>query len=213
MSIDGESLSAEQLDLLRRHTAWVDPSVQLWNASMLVNLLYGHEQEHAADVDGALRGAELLGVLGRLPDGLSTGLGESGRLVSGGEGQRVRLGRAWLHERPRLVILDEPFRGLDRDARARLLERARARFRDATLVCITHDVSDTLDFPRVLVLADGGIAEDGVPRELACDGDSRYAGMLAEERALRERTWAGMRSVSLHDGELTAESGLPAEVA
>ena len=60
----------------------------------------------------------------RLPEGLATPLGEAGGLVSGGEGQRVRFGRGLLRERPRLVILDEPFRGLSRDQRQALL-RAR----------------------------------------------------------------------------------------
>ena len=52
----------------------------------------------------------------QLPDGLQTSLGEGGGRLSGGEGQRVRLGRALIRPGVRLVILDEPFRGLDRDA-------------------------------------------------------------------------------------------------
>ena len=47
-----------------------------------------------------------------LPEGFETVLGEGGALVSGGEGQRVRLGRAMLRDSVRLAILDEPFRGL-----------------------------------------------------------------------------------------------------
>ena len=49
--------------------------------------------------------------------GLTSPLGEGGKLLSGGEGQRVRLGRVLLQPTPRLVLLDEPFRGLDRGQR------------------------------------------------------------------------------------------------
>ncbi len=99
--------------------------------------------------------AELGEVVRRLPEGLGTPLGEAGGLVSGGEGQRVRFGRGLLRERPRLVILDEPFRGLSRDQRQALLARARRRWSSATLFCVTHDIAETAAFPRVLVIADG----------------------------------------------------------
>ena len=61
----------------------------------------------------------------------------------------------------RLAILDEPFRGLDREKRRRLLEQARRHWDGITLMCITHDVGETLAFPRVLVIEDGQILEDG----------------------------------------------------
>jgi ATP-binding cassette subfamily B protein len=69
--------------------------------------------------------AELRDLLQNSPDGLQTQWGESGGLVSGGEGQRVRLGRGMLRRQARLVILDEPFAGLDRIRREQLLRRAR----------------------------------------------------------------------------------------
>src|SRR6185503_5349512 len=90
-------------------------------------------------------------ILQKLPDGLQTSLGEAGGLVSGGEGQRVRLGRGALRTGARLAILDEPFRGLDRERRRTLMDRVRRWWKDATLLCITHDVGETLDFERVIV--------------------------------------------------------------
>ena len=85
----------------------------------------------------------------QLPDGLQTTLGEGGTLVSGGEGQRVRFGRGLGRPDARLVILDEPFRGLERNSRATLLRRARERWPRATIVCVTHDISETATFDRV----------------------------------------------------------------
>src|SRR5207244_4301417 len=81
--------------------------------------------------------------------------GDGGGLLSGGEGQRVRLGRAMLRPGVRLAILDEPFRGLDRERRRELLARARRAWPGATLLCVTHDVGETRAFGRVLVV-DGG---------------------------------------------------------
>src|SRR5262249_30348436 len=134
--------------------------------------------------------SDLRRVLEKLPDGLQTKLGEGGALVSGGEGQRVRLGRAMLRENARLVILDEPFRGLDRDKRRALLRRARELWAGATLLCITHDIGETLDFERVLVVEGGRIVEDGSPRSLTCQADSRYNCLLQAEAAVRSGLWA-----------------------
>jgi ABC-type transport system involved in cytochrome bd biosynthesis fused ATPase/permease subunit len=150
-----------------------------------------------------IEAADLRRLLEKLPDGLQTRLGEGGALVSGGEGQRVRLGRAMLRPGARLVILDEPFRGLDRERRRELLRRARAWWCDATLLCITHDVGETLDFERVLVVEDGRIVEDGAPRELAAR-PSRYHDLLEAEEAVRTGLWASAewRRLWLEGGRL-----------
>jgi ATP-binding cassette subfamily B protein len=187
--IDGEPINSQRLERLRRETAWVDPAVQLWNCSFLENLLYGAPADPAASVGLVIEQASLRSVLEKLPDGLRTPLGEGGALVSGGEGQRVRLGRALLRAEVRLVILDEPFRGLDREQRRELLARARSVWRNATLLCITHDISETQAFARVLVVEGGQIAEDGPPTDLAQRPGSRYRDLLETEVSVRQELW------------------------
>lgn len=200
--VDEAHLDGAALAVLRRETAWVDPAVQIWNRSMLDNLGYGTRA--LRDLDRVLEEAELRPILERLPDGLATRLGEGGGLVSGGEGQRVRLGRAWMREGTRLAILDEPFRGLQREQRRELLARARRRWRSATLLCVTHDIAETLTFERVVVVEDGRIAEVGAPRELHARADSRYRALFEAERTLHDRLFAGedWRRVHLADGKL-----------
>jgi ATP-binding cassette subfamily B protein len=150
--------------------------------------------------------AGLRGVIARLPLGTQSPLGEGGALVSGGEGQRVRLGRALLRSGVRLALLDEPARGLDRAARRNAMQQAREAWREQTLLAVTHDVSDTLDLPRVLVMENGGIVEDGKPRELAADPHSRYRALLDAEETVRHGLWASAhwRRLRLSDGKLAA---------
>ena len=201
--IDGEPI-AQCSENLRRHTAWVDPAVQLWNRSFLENIRYGSPvgiaDEKAASMLQILDAADLRRVLERLPDGFESYLGEGGALVSGGEGQRVRLARAFLRPGTRLAILDEPFRGLDREQRRQLLRRVRALWKDVTLLCITHDVSETLGFERVLVMENGAITEDGAPSTLASDPASRYRALLDAELTLQQSLWSGTWSESASAG-------------
>ncbi|MFL5358499.1 ATP-binding cassette domain-containing protein [Archangium sp.] len=186
VEVDGEPLEGEVLSRLRRETAWVDPEVTLWNKPLVDNLAYGADADAVLPrVGQVLHGADLIELLDKLPQGLQTRLGEGGALLSGGEGQRVRLGRALLRPGVRLAIFDEPFRGLERDRRTALLERARQSFEGATLLCIMHDLAETLSFDRVLVIHGGRLVEDGAPRTLAAREDSLYRALLEEESVVR----------------------------
>jgi ABC-type bacteriocin/lantibiotic exporter with double-glycine peptidase domain len=204
--VDGRDLSGRWLDELRRQTLWVDPAVQLWNRSLLENLRFGSDGEHRP-VGDAVEAAELDEVLARLPMGLQTPLGAGGALLSGGEGQRVRLGRAICRGSARLVIFDEPFCGLERSRREALLTAARRRWSQATFLCITHDIAHSLDFPRVLVVDHGRIIEDGQPQRLSNQPGTRYARLLAAEARARARMdgpeWRHLR---LDHGQLIERS-------
>ncbi len=202
--VDGQPLDQRGIERLRRTTAWVDPAISIWNQSLIDNLRYGNDSAQGWSLDAAIKGAEMLDILEALPAGLQTSLGESGGLVSGGQGQRVRLARAMLRSGVRLAILDEPFRGLDRDRRARLLAESRRLWANITLLCVTHDVEHTQEFDRVLVVENGRILENGSPKELLANEGSRYAALLRADQENRSLLWSGgeWRNWWLADGRL-----------
>jgi ATP-binding cassette subfamily B protein len=201
--IDDHLLNVQDL---RRATAWVDPTVQIWNDSLYSNLAYG-SPEDTSRIGAIVESASLRSVVENLPEGLQTRLGDGGGLLSGGEGQRVRLGRAMLKERPRLVILDEAFRGLDRDKRTEFLAQTRALWRDCTFLCITHDLAETADFDKVLVVDSGQIVENGTPAELSADPTSRYSRLLQAERTTNAEIWGAdfWRRIRIHRGRIVQE--------
>jgi ABC-type bacteriocin/lantibiotic exporter with double-glycine peptidase domain len=201
--VDGAPLDQPAIERLRRTTAWVDPAISLWNQSLLDNLRYGNDAAHGWSLDAALKGAEMLDILEALPAGLQTSLGEGGGLVSGGQGQRVRLARAMLRSGVRLAILDEPFRGLDRERRARLLAESRRLWANVTLLCVTHDIAQTQEFDRVLVIEGGRIVENGAPRQLLAER-SRYAELLRADQDNHQLLWSSgtWRHWWLADGRL-----------
>jgi len=195
--VDGALFDPSQL---RPQIAWVDPAVTLWGRSMLDNLRYGSETK-ALPTGLILEQADLLDVLERMPAGLQTPLGEGGRLVSGGEGQRVRLGRAMARHDARLVLLDEPFRGLEAANREHLMQRARSLWRHSTVLCVTHDLESARQFDRVIVLERGRVVEDGHPQQ--CEQASgRFAELLEAERRVRRIGWRdpSWRKVRVHRG-------------
>jgi ABC-type bacteriocin/lantibiotic exporter with double-glycine peptidase domain len=197
--VDGEALDEESF---RGSIAWLDPGVQIWNRTLEENIRYG---AGTADVQEAMAAARLQSIADRM----DVPLGEGGGLVSGGEGQRVRFARAYIRPHVRLAILDEPFRGLDLEHRRALLQEARQRWSGATLLCITHDLSETFSFDRVVVMEEGGIREQGRPHDLAKDPDSRFSALLGAEQQVRERMWshAVWRRVKVEAGRLRELAG------
>jgi ATP-binding cassette subfamily B protein len=204
--VNGLPLNVEDL---RRRLAWCDPAVRLWNRSLHENLTYG-AQGDIASPGFVIESAGLRKLLETLPDGMQTALGEGGSLVSGGEGQRVRFGRALFRETG-LVILDEPFRNLDRETRRQLLRRARTEWQNQTLLCITHDIAETVEFDRVLVIEGGRIVEEGSPSSLRHKSNSRYAQLLAAEQEARSGLWSSSlwRHIRLESGQIVEIGSVP----
>jgi ATP-binding cassette subfamily B protein len=202
--VDGVPLDAAKLAQLRRETAWIDPQVQLFRATLFDNLRYGNGPDAAGRIGAAIDLSGLDAVLERLPEGLQSPLGDGGGMLSGGEGQSVRMARALARSNVRLVILDEPARGLDRERRRQLLHSARTQFATATMLCITHDVSDTLEFDRVLVIEQGRIVEQGMPTALREAPGSRYRQLLDAEDSVGRELWSHpkWRRLRLRGGRL-----------
>ena len=76
--------------------------MHLWNDSLEGNVLYGSAAPDADALAAALRGASLYELVERLT-GLQARVGEGGTLLSGGEGQRVRLARGLMRPGARLA--------------------------------------------------------------------------------------------------------------
>ena len=198
--VDGAPLTTA----LRRDTAWIDPAIQLFNATLEENVRYASSADDVARLPFALSEAELYEVLQRIPDSQMP-LGEGGGLLSGGEGQRVRLARALMQRAPRLVILDEAFRGMDRALRDELLRRCRRLWSEATFLVVTHDVDETLDCDRVLVMQGGRVVEYDTPSALMASEESLYNRMREANRVIREELWGSdvWRRLELRNGRLT----------
>ncbi len=200
--IDGEPLDHATRAALRAHAAWIAPEVALWRSSLAANVAYGTSTVAEANDDVAAD-ADLASVLASLEDGWNSSLGDAGRRLSGGEGQRVRVARAMARPGVRLAVLDEAFRGMPREQRTRMLARCRARWAGATLLHVTHDVIDALEFSRVLVVAEGRIVEDGDPKELAAAPESRFAALLAaDHERLAVLNGPGWRRLHIADGRI-----------
>ena len=121
--------------------------------------------------DNALLGARLRGarpdraraaeVLGRV--GLAEHAWKRPRQLSGGQRQRAALARTLMEDRP-VILLDEPFAGLDAPTRARMQELTVELLGDRTVLLVTHDPAEAARLGhRILLMAEGGLEEIAAP--------------------------------------------------
>ncbi|QFZ24291.1 ABC transporter ATP-binding protein [Saccharothrix syringae] len=138
-------------------------------------------------------------LLDRLDDGLATQLGKTwteGTELSGGQWQKVALGRAMMREQPLLLVLDEPTSALDAQAEQRLFERYAANARRVAAatggitLLVSHRFSTVRMADLILVVADGRITEAGGHDDLI-----RSGGLYAQLYAMQAATYARAASI------------------
>ena len=126
-------------------------------------------------VEGALERAHASDVIDRLEQGLSTQLGKSyaeGTELSGGQWQKLALGRAMMREHPLLLVLDEPTSALDAQAEHELFERYAANAKrvgtatGAITLFVSHRFSTVRMADLIVVVAEGKVLESGSHAEL-----------------------------------------------
>ena len=158
------SLEETGLACVREHVAVVLQAPALFNDSLRANLCMGREYSDTACWQ-ALEIAQLADTVRTLPSGLDSIIGRAGVRLSGGQRQRLAIARMVLSD-PQVVILDEATSALD-SATELAVHEALSRFLEGrTTLIIAHRLSAVKQADRILVLADGRVAEDGTHQQL-----------------------------------------------
>lgn len=136
--------------------------------TLRANIAFGIPDDQIDDtaVARAVRAAQLLPVVEKLPQGLATLVGERGNRLSGGERQRMAIARA-LYHRPDVLVLDEATSALDPGMEAALARSLDTLKGQVTLIVIAHRLSTVRRADRVIVLQEGRIAASGPYDDLA----------------------------------------------
>jgi ATP-binding cassette, subfamily C, bacterial CydD len=154
IEIDGQPLNEIEPAQWRRQVAWVPQLPHLFHGSVADNIRLGRPEATRQEVETAARAARADDFIRALPLAYETPLGERGARLSGGQRQRLALARAFLLNRP-VVILDEPTVHLDRGTAAEVRESILAYCRGRTTLLITHDPELVALADRVVVLEHG----------------------------------------------------------
>ncbi|MHB8913171.1 MAG: lipid A export permease/ATP-binding protein MsbA, partial [Lysobacter sp.] len=168
--LDGHPLQDYRLADLRRQIALVGQQVMLFDGTVAANVAYGELQAaDGAALDRAVRGANAMEFVERLPDGLDAPIGSKGGRLSGGQRQRIAIARAMLKDAP-ILILDEATAALDTESERLVQDALNRLMPDRTTLVIAHRLSTIEHADQVLVLDQGRIVERGSHVELLAQG-------------------------------------------
>jgi ABC-type bacteriocin/lantibiotic exporter with double-glycine peptidase domain len=161
--LDAKTLGS--LDI-RANVGWVSQEVSLFDGSIEENICMGPLlPEQWPLLKEAMALAHLTGPLETLPEGLRTHVVAEGKNLSFGMRQRIILARA-LMKQPRLLVLDEALAGLDEQAKQQVMQGLYRSLPHCTVLVITHDPVLIAGAQRLLILDEGQLIGQGIPKGL-----------------------------------------------
>lgn len=174
--IGGVNVKDISKEKLMETVSFVFQNSRLIKGTILDNVKLGKPDATEEEVMTALRQAQCMDIVEKMPDGVHTVIGTNGVYLSGGEGQRIAIARALL-KNASIIILDEATAFADPDNEVRVQAAFKELAKDRTVIMIAHRLSTVTSADCIYVLKDGSIAEHGTDSELKNKGGI-YAEMM-----------------------------------
>ncbi len=186
VTVGGMDVSKVDPETLLSLYSIVFQDVTLFDNTILENIRIGRKDATDEEVIAAAKLANCDEFADKLPDKWNSMIGENGCELSGGERQRISIARAFLKNSP-IILLDEATASLDVENET-LIQSALSRLiKDKTVLVIAHRMRTVAGADKIVVLADGTVAEQGSPDELYKNGGI-YTEMV--DKQLKGSTWS-----------------------
>jgi ATP-binding cassette subfamily B protein len=167
--IGGRDLRDVTMESLHDVVGVVTQDSHLFHDTIRANLLYARPEATELELIEACEAAQIWELVGALPDGLDTVVGDRGYRLSGGEKQRVALARLLL-KAPSVVVLDEATAHLDSESEVAVQRALKRALAGRTSLVIAHRLSTIREADQILVVEEGRIIEHGTHAELLAAG-------------------------------------------
>ena len=180
--VGGVDIASVDPETLLTDYSMVFQDVVLFDDTVMENIRLGKHGATDEEVLAAAKAANCEEFVEKLPQGYDTPIGENGAKLSGGERQRISIARALLKDAP-IVLLDEATASLDVENETKVQGALSRLLKGKTVLVIAHRMRTVEAADRIIVLADGRVAEEGRPNDLLDDEDSMFRHMAQLQAA------------------------------
>ena len=163
--VGGTDISSIDPEVLLTDYSMVFQDVVLFDDTVMENIRLGKHGATDEEVLAAAAAANCDEFALKLPQGYATPIGENGAKLSGGERQRISIARALLKNAP-IVLLDEATASLDVENETKVQDALSRLLAGKTVLVIAHRMRTVEAADKIIVLADGKVAEEGSPDQL-----------------------------------------------
>ena len=182
ITVDGKDIANMSRADLRSVFSMVLQDTWLFSGTIYDNIAYGNQNATAEEVYDAARRAHIDRFIRSLPDGYQTVINEETTNISGGQKQLLTIARAYLANRP-ILILDEATSNVDTRTEILIQRTMDDLMKTRTSFVIAHRLSTIVDADEILVVNNGQIVEQGAHQELL-DRNGFYAEIYNSQHAL-----------------------------
>lgn len=165
ITVGGMDISKIDPEKLMSLYSIVFQDVTLFDNTIMENIRLGKKGATDEEVLNAARLANVDEFAEKLPEKWNTNIGENGCELSGGERQQISIARAFLKDAP-IILLDEATASLDVENETMIQSAISRLIKDKTVLIIAHRMRTVAGADKIVVLADGVVAEQGTPGEL-----------------------------------------------
>lgn len=198
--IDGIDLKSLSLRQLRNNVAMVSQETYIFMGTVAENIAYARKAANREEIIAATIKASAHDFICKMPDGYETVIGSSGRMLSGGEKQRISIARAILAD-PKILILDEATAAVDTETEQAIQHSIEELIRGRTTISIAHRLSTLNGADKLIVMENGEIKESGTHKELIAERGIYYRLMQIQNNALAlEERREDMKSQKKEEG-------------
>jgi ATP-binding cassette, subfamily B, bacterial len=165
ISVDDVPLDNVDRTSWLRKIALAGQDVELTEGTIAENIAMSRPGASSRELEEAAALSGILDFIQQQPARFDAPVGERGMSLSNGQRQRVGLARAFLRD-PAILILDEAMSALDAALESRVRDNIDKRFRNRTVLLITHRLETVLGVDHVVCIDEGRILEEGTPQDL-----------------------------------------------
>ncbi len=175
--IDGIDIQEYDLTFLRKQFGYVPQVSFLFSDTIANNMRFGEETITEDRLIEMAKNIAIYEDITRLPDGFETMVGERGVTLSGGQKQRVAIVRAFL-KNPVIYIFDDSLSAVDTVTEHQILSFLSDSLAGKTALIITHRLSPTFPYSRIMVIEKGKVLEYGSHQELIASNSPYYLDLV-----------------------------------